>query len=202
MTETGVVNGVVSSNTSGTTTGYVVEVGAGRTIRLRLCYAGVAYAVGVSVDRHNMTVIAKDGADVAPLRVGKVIVHAAERFDVLVHVSDEPGDYIINFDARQDEAEYFPPTGHHAIPNADLYEGSKYGHWNATLRVRAAGAAAEGGAAEVDSSEAGDDAVVSTDDDDHAAHAERAMPYVGAFVEQLDLTHITHRAMNMVTQEV
>ena len=134
--EAGVVNGVVSKNRSGTNEGYVVHVGAGRTARLRLCYAGVNFKTSVTIDGHNMTVIAKDGATTAPLTTRRVVVHAAERYDVLVPASLTPGDYTINIDVTIHGMAADAYRGKQRGGQHDNNETLYGGHFNATLRVR------------------------------------------------------------------
>ena len=168
--ETGVVNGVVSKNASGTNEGYVVHVGAGRTVRLRLCYAGVNFKIGVSIAAHNFTVIAKDGTDVSPLRASKIIFHAAERYDFLVEASLEPGDYAIRFEATvhgiADEHRKPQRASEH-----DADETLYAGHWNATLRVHP-----------VDRR------------DEHASHsAHKALPSDVPHVDVVDLSSATNK---------
>jgi hypothetical protein len=98
----GLVNGVVSVNRTGAeSAGYVVNVGAGRTARLRLCYGGFNYKFAVSVQGHNMTIIAKDGTYVRPVTVERIVMHAAERYDVLVTADQGVGDFSIDFEVRR-----------------------------------------------------------------------------------------------------
>ena len=138
--EGGLVNGIFSHNATIATDGYITSVGAGRNARLRFCYGGINYKFVVSIEGHNMTVIAKDGTSVQPIevssiqarrRVPRVLfsraclsgwrrrdhsraagitehvwfaytqIHAGERFDVLVHGSQTPGDYMIDFEVRR-----------------------------------------------------------------------------------------------------
>ena len=94
------MNGIVSNNASGAiSAGYVVRVGARRAARLRLCSGSTQYHFEVSIERHNMTVVAKDGALVKPVEVSRVTVYPGERYDVLVAASATPGDYAIKFRA-------------------------------------------------------------------------------------------------------
>ena len=167
--EAGIVNGIVSKNRSGVGEGYVVNVGAGRTARLRLCYPGFNFKSSVTIAEHNMTVIAKDGASTAPLTTARIVVHAGERYDVLVRASNVPGDYTINFEMTIHglAADPFRDNG----PN-DSYEGEHNetlyaGHFNATLRVHAVDA-----------------------DTSHAGHRELALP-PSPFVDEVQLATAT-----------
>ena len=114
------MNGIVSNNASGAiSAGYVVRVGARRAARLRLCSGSTQYHFEVSIERHNMTVVAKDGALVKPVEVSRVTVYPGERYDVLVAASATPGDYAIKFRAPA-----------HATAVLQIH-----GSVNATLRV-------------------------------------------------------------------
>ena len=82
------------------TNGYTVNVGAGRTARLRLCYAGFNFKFKVLIDGHAMAVIAKDGTNVKPVWTDSVHLRAGERIDVLVPTdAEKPGLYTIHFHA-------------------------------------------------------------------------------------------------------
>lgn len=75
-------------------------MGAGRTARLRLCYAGFNFKFKVQIDGHAMAVIAKDGTNVKPVWTDSVHLRAGERVDVLVPTdAEKPGLYTIHFHA-------------------------------------------------------------------------------------------------------
>mmetsp|Transcript_5498 Transcript_5498/g.22789 ORF Transcript_5498/g.22789 Transcript_5498/m.22789 type:complete len:726 (-) Transcript_5498:267-2444(-) len=88
--------------------GYVLDVPVGHTLRVRLCFGGWLDKASVSVEGHDVLVVAKDGARVAPVRATTLLMHPAERFDVLLEAraDAQPGDeYRIEF-AIRDHAEF------------------------------------------------------------------------------------------------
>ncbi|KAI1080101.1 Cupredoxin [Whalleya microplaca] len=64
----------------------------GRTHRLRLINAGAEGAQRISLDGHNMTVIAHDFVAVSPYETQIVTLGVGQRADVLVHAHGAPGE--------------------------------------------------------------------------------------------------------------
>jgi FtsP/CotA-like multicopper oxidase with cupredoxin domain len=81
--QSGLVNGRGRApGTSGPLT--TVAVGDGETLRLRLINGSSTYAFRFQIDGHPLTVIASDGAPVAPLVVDNLVFAPGERYDVLL----------------------------------------------------------------------------------------------------------------------
>lgn len=71
------------------------NVTRGETYRFRVIQAGALYPLRVSVDNHNITVVASDGYDIKPKEVESVIVNPGERFDFLLTANQLVGNYWI-----------------------------------------------------------------------------------------------------------
>jgi FtsP/CotA-like multicopper oxidase with cupredoxin domain len=67
-----------------------VVVGRGEVVRLRLINGSTTYAFRFQIDGHRLTVIASDGAPIAPAEVDNLIIHIGERYDVLL-TADQSG---------------------------------------------------------------------------------------------------------------
>ena len=67
----------------------VVHVMRGQTYKLRLINGGSHFAYRLSIDGFSMSVVAADSGPVAPYEVDEVIIHNAERFDIIIKI---PGD--------------------------------------------------------------------------------------------------------------
>eukprot|EP00049_Salpingoeca_infusionum_P002114 m.54112 g.54112 ORF g.54112 m.54112 type:complete len:1330 (-) comp11395_c0_seq1:163-4152(-) len=76
---------------------HVVEVTGGLHHRLRLINVGEVFGYQVCVDKHTLTVIAADGADVQPFETDCVQLHVGERFDVVLHATQPASSYWIRF---------------------------------------------------------------------------------------------------------
>ena len=68
-----------------------IPVRAGERLRLRLVNAATARIMPLRFDRHDATLIALDGHPVAPRSAGDVILAPAQRADVVIDCTDEPG---------------------------------------------------------------------------------------------------------------
>lgn len=73
----------------------VFNVTKGSQYRFRVIQAGTIYPLRVSVDNHNITVIASDGYDLQPREAESVILHPGERFDFLLNANQDVGNYWI-----------------------------------------------------------------------------------------------------------
>ena len=71
------------------------EVESNRVYRFRVINHGALYPFRISVDDHEMSVVASDGADVVPTPVESVIIHAAERYDLVITTNQSVGNYWI-----------------------------------------------------------------------------------------------------------
>jgi iron transport multicopper oxidase len=74
----------------------MVQVEPGKCYRLRFIgMMGQAQNFQIEVAGHNMTLIAVDGADVVPVRLSKLNLHAGERADVVLCADQAPGNYLM-----------------------------------------------------------------------------------------------------------
>jgi FtsP/CotA-like multicopper oxidase with cupredoxin domain len=61
-----------------------IDVNPGETLRLRLINGSSTYAFRFQIDGHRMTIIASDGAPLAPVDVDNLTINVGERYDVLL----------------------------------------------------------------------------------------------------------------------
>jgi multicopper oxidase len=61
-----------------------IDIGDGKTLRLRLINGSSTYAFRFQVDGHPLTVIASDGSPMVPVVVDNLVFAPGERYDVLV----------------------------------------------------------------------------------------------------------------------
>ena len=74
----------------------VINVRKGSKYRLRIIGNGVLNApIAISIDKHQMTLIASDGAPFEPVTVDYFTVFSGERYDFIVDASQEIGNYWI-----------------------------------------------------------------------------------------------------------
>ena len=72
----------------------VFNVQLGRRYRFRIASNGLFNCpIQFSIDSHNLTVIASDGAPFEPIEVESVNVFPGERFDIIVHTDQSIGNY-------------------------------------------------------------------------------------------------------------
>lgn len=71
------------------------KVQEGKSYRFRVINAASVYSYRVSVDGHNITIIASDGKMVVPVEVESFWVHPGERFDFLLEATARKGKYLI-----------------------------------------------------------------------------------------------------------
>lgn len=94
----------------------IYEVMHGRTYRFRMINAGFLNCpVEVSIDHHNLTVIATDGWYFEPITVATIVVYAGERFDFVVNASQSVGNYWIRVRGLMDCDERFTKAHQVAI---------------------------------------------------------------------------------------
>ena len=67
-----------------------MRVKPGETLRLRLINASSTYQFRFQIDGHPLTLIAADGAPIAPIKVDNLVFSPGERYDALV-VADQSG---------------------------------------------------------------------------------------------------------------
>ncbi|BFG02114.1 laccase [Drosophila madeirensis] len=68
----------------------------GGRYRFRVIFNGVSNCpISLSIDHHDLVVIASDGNDLEPVQVQKIMLHGAERFDFVLHANQEVANYWI-----------------------------------------------------------------------------------------------------------
>lgn len=77
----------------------VVETHNRRWILLNFVNPGLEHPWRISIDNHDMWVIANDGGFVKPQKVQALTLTNAERITVLVKLKQTPGDYAIRMHA-------------------------------------------------------------------------------------------------------
>ncbi|EDW66193.1 uncharacterized protein Mco4 [Drosophila virilis] len=66
----------------------------GGRYRFRVIFNGVSNCpISLSIDKHDLVVIASDGNDIEPVEVQKIMFHGAERFDFVLHANQEVANY-------------------------------------------------------------------------------------------------------------
>ncbi|XP_041379560.1 laccase-2-like [Gigantopelta aegis] len=73
----------------------VFNVQKGLTYRFRLISAGILYPFRISVDEHNLTIVASDGFDIREQTVESLIINPGERFDFIIHADRDVNNYWI-----------------------------------------------------------------------------------------------------------
>jgi len=74
----------------------------GETWRLRVENGGALFALRFRIDKHRLTVIQTDAADVEPYDCDVVSMSTGERFDVLVTFNQTPGSYFMRAETLED----------------------------------------------------------------------------------------------------
>ncbi|XP_036233665.2 uncharacterized protein Mco4 [Bactrocera oleae] len=89
------VNG--SNPTKTTPTLYATySVVRGGRYRFRVIFNGIANCpISVSIDNHELVVIASDGNDIVPVKVSKITLNGGERFDFVLHANQAVENYWI-----------------------------------------------------------------------------------------------------------
>lgn len=65
----------------------------GKSYRFRVIGHGTIYPLRISVDNHNISVIASDGYDVTPTPCESFIINPGERFDFVVKADQDVSNY-------------------------------------------------------------------------------------------------------------
>ncbi|CAI9735105.1 laccase-like [Octopus vulgaris] len=81
----------------------VFEVEQGKEYRFRVIAAGSLYPFEVSVDGHQMVVVASDGFDLKPTAVDYFILSPGERFDFILKANNSVGNYWIRGKTMENE---------------------------------------------------------------------------------------------------
>ena len=112
----------------------VFSVQQGTTYRFRIVGSMVIFAFRFSIDGHRFTVIATDGVYIEPVVADYVIIHAGERYDILVTANQteqanfwmraETLEARVNFFADPVPLPPYPPLPGHEATAVLHYEGS------------------------------------------------------------------------------
>ncbi|KAK3595586.1 hypothetical protein CHS0354_009542 [Potamilus streckersoni] len=73
----------------------VFQVQQGQTYRFRVIGAGALYPFRISIDEHNLTIVASDGFDLESVVVESFIINPGERFDFILHADKPVSNYWI-----------------------------------------------------------------------------------------------------------
>lgn len=73
----------------------VFKVVKGQQYRFRMIGTGTLYPFRVSVDEHNLTVVASDGSELEPVVVESIIINPGERFDFILTADKTVSNYWI-----------------------------------------------------------------------------------------------------------
>ena len=81
-----------------------ISVKQGKRYRIRVINAGVSLCpVEMSIENHNLIVIASDGADIEPITVDSLVLHNGERYDIIIDTSNKVKKaYLIKFGGLMD----------------------------------------------------------------------------------------------------
>ncbi|KAK3595585.1 hypothetical protein CHS0354_009541 [Potamilus streckersoni] len=71
------------------------RVQQGQTYRFRVIGAGALYRFRISIDEHNLTIVASDGFDLESVVVESFIINPGERFDFILHADKPVSNYWI-----------------------------------------------------------------------------------------------------------
>ena len=71
------------------------HVKKGQQYRFRVIGVGSMYPIRISVDQHNLTIVASDGYDVKQMIVESFIINPGERFDFLLTTDQNIDNYWI-----------------------------------------------------------------------------------------------------------
>ncbi|XP_057293172.1 LOW QUALITY PROTEIN: uncharacterized protein LOC130621837 [Hydractinia symbiolongicarpus] len=77
------------------------KVKQGQSYRFRVIHTGTIYPLRISVDQHDLTVMASDGYDLKPRVVESFIINPGERFDFLLKADKSDGNYWIRANSME-----------------------------------------------------------------------------------------------------
>ncbi|KAF7370186.1 Laccase 2 [Mycena sanguinolenta] len=96
VADSGLFNGAGRFNTGPLTEYAVSTVTSGTRYRMRIINASARSDFTVSVDNHTMTVIGADGVATEPHTVTEMLIHAGQRYDIVLTADQPVGNYWIN----------------------------------------------------------------------------------------------------------
>ena len=114
------INGTMTSNSGGSYQTNTLT--AGKRHRLRLINAGVDNHFVVSMDGHQMEVIASDFVPIEPFNTTDLFLGIGQRYDVIIHANQAPGAYWMRWES-QDSAGCGSNFNNGNIRNIMAYEG-------------------------------------------------------------------------------
>ena len=71
------------------------NVTRGNVYRFRSIGVGSLYPLRISIDQHNISVVASDGYHIEPMVVESFIINPGERYDFLLEANQQYGNYWI-----------------------------------------------------------------------------------------------------------
>ncbi|XP_064643031.1 uncharacterized protein LOC135497216 [Lineus longissimus] len=84
----------------------VFKVRRGKRYRFRIIAAGNLYPFRVSIDQHELTVVATDGYDVDPMPVESLIINPGERYDVMITADQPVQNYMVRAQTLEVDVEH------------------------------------------------------------------------------------------------
>lgn len=63
-------------------------VAAGNRYRFRVISAAMTYSLRLSIDHHDLHVVASDGSDVQPVIVDSIVINSGERYDFWIQAKE------------------------------------------------------------------------------------------------------------------
>ncbi|KAF5352605.1 hypothetical protein D9756_006314 [Leucocoprinus leucothites] len=96
VSDSGTVNGIGRFQGGPEVPWAVINVVKGKRYRFRIINESARNVFTVSIDNHDMTVIAADGTNTRPLTVKKMEMLAGQRYDVVVKADQAVGNYWFN----------------------------------------------------------------------------------------------------------
>jgi FtsP/CotA-like multicopper oxidase with cupredoxin domain len=95
----------------------VYEVASGSRIRMRIVHSGSEFPFYVSVDAHEIDVVASDGYELSPVPVTYITIHPGETMDFEVTADQAVDNYWMRIRTTRDG------TGFDVTPDNQTYEG-------------------------------------------------------------------------------
>ncbi|XP_053949626.1 uncharacterized protein LOC128857857 isoform X1 [Anastrepha ludens] len=103
----------------------------GGRYRFRVIFNGIANCpISLSIDNHELVVIASDGNDIEPVKVRKITLHGGERFDFVLHANQAVDNYWIRIKGHnfcklnklhQEAILHYQGAGRRALPTAQVF---------------------------------------------------------------------------------
>ncbi|KAI8511617.1 hypothetical protein Bbelb_107170 [Branchiostoma belcheri] len=104
---------------------FEVRRGTSNTYRFRVISAAMIYAYRVSVDQHDLTMIATDGNRISEQRAESFIINTGERYDFYITANQTVGNYWIRAETLEETDIYGAPVLPHSAKAILRYEGAE-----------------------------------------------------------------------------